>query len=1263
MSRCFKYEEFCSLHDFIQVLQDVLGQSLSAVHISSCFTLKLDCSHQDWPVDVEWLKEKLHCTLSGSSKEVYETGSQVADLYISLSTLINPLKFNESLGVMLSNVIHVAKIEEFPDLAQEMGLEILSPEDVGRKALTPSTDEEVSAPSQVNSSVHVVILVGNDSNDEQSKETHHALANALIANLTMRQMSDIKCKYSLLPLHPTWKENLHSFIHSVLELEQKILFVALGSCWVHLNLLHLIRKEICSLNGPNCCYGIHFQKITSMQAYFLKTQLNDINSCSREAISPSNEKRHIVATALVKDEKSNPVEAFPVLLYIIHLAIGENGERISGKGLVPAHLKYRQYKGPGISEWTLEDVYMETCYVLSGLSRKAGLCLLSIPKLTVSHIKEICNDKTASFKNDEKQQVIPAKEDGVSDLLPNSQENLDMVSDFKTSFSKPTNFEQEKHDIHTFLSKFGSGNDMAANISNVETYKSDAHVATTSCEALSGHKSPSPKNVENPSEDNCTDPCSPSSINDCESSTFNHCDGEALPGTLQNKVDSDEDEYICVTDDEPDGAFSDSKWDTSNDLPLMANVDEVLVTHYVLNLSVNFNAKVMTGDITLFLKPAAEVVLERQFQLCLDCSLVDIESVEEIDLKDDFSVRYYGATKDCNEGPSYSPDVFQVEKHKKDPVALPYTFLPYAVRNWCVRIWKPYKLGRTWPRCVKIKYSTRPEGKSLTWTTNQDRRPCVFSPGAYINNRSLMPCQEPPVAMSTWQAAIHAPRGCTVLMSGNELRVQNSDDGDYVSFLYEMNIPLPCSTLALAIGWFECRQTTTVALSSIIPCRVFSAESTIDDVSEELLPRCKKYVSAACELLGSYPFTRMDLVILPRCFACMGLMSPNMAFLSQSILARDGTMCTRVAHEISHTWFGLLIGAKDWSEEWLSEGFATYMEERILCKVEGWTGDEELFYVELCQILKHRTLLAEFQHADENMQRLRPKLPSVVTAAEAVRQSMEKEKCPEKKSADDIVPHTTVTNGQVCSKKWTQIYYLKGYFLLHHMSSLVGVANFDNFLKEYVLKYAGQLVNSEEFFDYFERRFTSLREENIKDQLIKEWLDRHGLPKHVPKKIGSPGNYLINEVESEFSFWKKTDAANKRRKTQHIRTKKPIKDHPKVNGQTQLVVLLERLLERDAMAIATLTQLDNCYHFADKNAEVRHRWCELVVKHSYYPGYPQVKKFLIEDQGMGIYLFGELLISQQPKQKQLVLDVLSIIDGEMDQCTLKTVQDMLEGRD
>ena len=40
------------------------------------------------------------------------------------------------------------------------------------------------------------------------------------------------------------------------------------------------------------------------------------------------------------------------------------------------------------------------------------------------------------------------------------------------------------------------------------------------------------------------------------------------------------------------------------------------------------------------------------------------------------------------------------------------------------------------------------------------------------------------------------------------------------------------------------------------------------------------------------------------------------------------------------------------------------------------------------------------------------------------------------------------------------------------------------------------------------------------------------------------------------------------------------------NDQIQLVVLLERLLERVTLATATLTQLDNCYSFSSKNAEV-----------------------------------------------------------------------------
>jgi aminopeptidase O len=43
-------------------------------------------------------------------------------------------------------------------------------------------------------------------------------------------------------------------------------------------------------------------------------------------------------------------------------------------------------------------------------------------------------------------------------------------------------------------------------------------------------------------------------------------------------------------------------------------------------------------------------------------------------------------------------------------------------------------------------------------------------------------------------------------------------------------------------------------------------------------------------------------------------------FISQSVLLNvDSSMLVRLAHEISHNWFGLVIGALDWTEEWLSE--------------------------------------------------------------------------------------------------------------------------------------------------------------------------------------------------------------------------------------------------------------------------------------------------------------------------------------------------------
>ena len=99
---------------------------------------------QDWPVDADWLKTKLHSILCGSTKEVYETGSQVADLHLMLSTMI-PSITSGTCGARLRDAVNRACSEGFPDLAREMGLGCLGSDNVDRGLLTEGKEDQVQA--------------------------------------------------------------------------------------------------------------------------------------------------------------------------------------------------------------------------------------------------------------------------------------------------------------------------------------------------------------------------------------------------------------------------------------------------------------------------------------------------------------------------------------------------------------------------------------------------------------------------------------------------------------------------------------------------------------------------------------------------------------------------------------------------------------------------------------------------------------------------------------------------------------------------------------------------------------------------------------------------------------------------------------------------------------------------------------------------------------------------------------------------------------
>ncbi|XP_022800692.1 uncharacterized protein LOC111338453 [Stylophora pistillata] len=1690
------FEEFCSLHDFVMASQTVLKDVLMATHISSCFTLKLDCSHVDWPVDADWLKTRLRSILCGSTKEVYETGSQVADLHLMLSTMVCN-KTTGTCGTRLKDTVNRACAEGFPDLAREMGLGFLGRDNVEERLSTEGKEDQVTPPGLVMSSMRVIFLVQDDFPSALNQEAYNskqfgsyiALADAIVANLRMRKASDVKFEDMVFHMKVgeicLIQESLKNYLDHLPNDNLKVIFVAIGPMFSrpNLELIKLI-KEWNDLRTGDICYGIHFQHVTAMQAFVMKNKLKEIQENS-ETTSGNG---HLAVTGLIEDDNRADCSAsFPVLLYMIHLAIGENGNRLAGKG-IPSAVYSKKPVGHGLSSWTLEEVYMETCYVLSGLGRKCGLHLLSAApkpveskstietfgkathmtssggnKLESVHEKGVstclsnsdvqpparnpeedssshvtlpsivctsttnenacqsfhdnlgnnvpstlpttvrkeqgrkmwqCETPTTSsaertedkavhacssgsnivtcakalaeevFNNSDKSSLenITITEgneldDVMSQSIPSSASNYLLATyplgknsvsskekdgNFKTDHDKQrlveepcgatclenspsifslsatvhkedAGFKEEeagfKKEEAGFKEEEAGFKEEEAGFKEEEEYSQERSRCVKEADGAPFQQEPfvdggsdgmSTVSVQrNESEmkpigdesrlfeeaDNglChkekgsmvrKDPCTAVSPNPCvtqewEGKSLTEEKGEmeltnyedvlrkdsegviccnklspaivpvradanlgegsqdaevtmyraedgprpehlssissfdatnmstsmvegtsgetivdenaptippsspgkcgadkhavlekrkkkkdkkkknkkkdrirsavtvsdtsscTLPNGVQMKmsfqswlqnftdyckgnheveckeVETDDatnvgekadrkgscggkrpllTDFVCDvpqnltkrTKSESDSdckgrrndeRFISCKWDKSDDLPLMANVDEVLVYHYILDLSVEFNEKSMKGNIVLFLEPRNEEVTKKQFQMTLDSTLVSIESVSEVVLPDDFQVTFCGQKQSGLLTPEMSFSEVQLGflgniVGDKSHTPLPFKGLSYSVYGWFVQISKPEATGKAWPRCVWIKYHTSPEGSSLTWATDQDGKPSVFSPGAYINNRSLMPCQEPPVAMSTWQASIHVPEGCVVLMSGNQFVGKTTGNGDQVTYHYEMDCPLPCSTLALAVGWWQCRLSRTADTKNgdnpnvPVTCRLFAPPSLIDRAAEELLGYAPKFLEASCELLGPFPFRRLDMLVLPKCFACMGLKSPNLVFLSQSLLSGEASMRVRLAHEISHAWFGLLVGTKDWREEWLSEGFATFVEEKIQSKAERWSRDKDRFFREMRQILRHRCLLSEIKECDDSLKCLRPKVvkpKSAISVAEAV----ERSSC--QPDSSSIKPHTVVQFGQICSKKWTQVHYLKGYFLLHRMANMVGLEEFDQFLFEYVQHFKEQLVTSEDFFGLFMERFPNVPRE-MKDKLTHEWLESPGLPRSFPKRFDSPDNELVSQVENEFQVWKKQDTINKRNKTLKVRKrKKPPSSNLEV--AEQVVLLLEKLLEREAISHNTLRQLDKCYNLSNGNAEIRHRWCELVVKHNYTSGLPDVQKFLVEDQGMGIYLFGELIISQQPRQRALVDDVLAEIGPEMDRCTYQTVKDMLEGND
>ncbi|KAJ8262869.1 hypothetical protein COCON_G00153260 [Conger conger] len=652
--------------------------------------------------------------------------------------------------------------------------------------------------------------------------------------------------------------------------------------------------------------------------------------------------------------------------------------------------------------------------------------------------------------------------------------------------------------------------------------------------------------------------------------------------------------------------------------------------------------------------------------------------------------------------------------------------LQFHTERWSLQIRKRgVQMPHGFPLAVRIWYQTKPEGTSVRWTKDQSGRLCVYTQGSPINNRALFPCQEPPVAMSTWQARVRAPSECVVLMTGENEAHPIPEETGLSCWDYYVTMPMPASTFTIAVGqWVEakvrptsaattdlrttmnvtaanlsqsssleqkfsrldgepgplgviqkrcsgvdcsgltgeeqtlqadvdcsglteaepcshvgypCRFPDTAAqLQAVIPHRVFAPPDLLQRAGSTLLPLLPPCLTAAHSHLGVHPFPRLDVLIVPPGFSSLGMASPHTVFLSQSVLSGDSELCgARLCHEIAHAWFGLAIGARDWTEEWISEGFATYLEDVLWARVKQKAGDEGW---KLKALLRWRRLRDELHTTEEELQILRPNKESTGEVS---------------KSGASVVKHALNPE-----KPFMQVHYLKGYFLLKFLASKIGEEEFLRFIRLFVNKYHGQLILSQDFLRMLFEKFPHVQSQGLTLEVVyTDWLDRPGIPETL---LGvSEGWFrcsLVEEVKEEVAKWIDFGGCGgrgaKRRRV-----------GPKVNSRElapdQLVLLLELLLEEAELSVTSLRTLERTYGLRGRDAEVRHRWCELVVKHKYTAAYGDVENFLLEDQAMGVYLYGELMVNEDARQQALAHRCFSRACQDMDPSARKVVEEMI----
>lgn len=155
------------------------------------------------------------------------------------------------------------------------------------------------------------------------------------------------------------------------------------------------------------------------------------------------------------------------------------------------------------------------------------------------------------------------------------------------------------------------------------------------------------------------------------------------------------------------------------------------------------------------------------------------------------------------------------------------------------------------------------------------------------------------------------------VVAANGVLVEEIDNGDTRTFVFEMTDPMASYLASIAVGDFVLLEETEHVSSTGVPIRNYFPTAQAEALAETFSPT-GAMIDYFASVFGPYPFDVYGAVVVNVPF---GSALENQTL---SIFSIDATSEETIAHELAHQWFGDSISPATWQDIWLNEGFATY---------------------------------------------------------------------------------------------------------------------------------------------------------------------------------------------------------------------------------------------------------------------------------------------------------------------------------------------------